>query len=71
MLVVEIGLNLVILIKRKEKSVCVFSFELFYFFIDYCIFVYFDLLNFGEKKFKGIFILEYFKNDYLKEMYVI
>lgn len=71
MLVVEIGLNLVILIKRKEKSVCVFSFELFYFCIDYCIFVYFDLSNFGEKKFKGIFILKYFKNDYLKEMYLI
>lgn len=71
LLAVETGSNLAILTKRKEKSACALSFELFYFSIDHCIFVYFDLPNFGEKKFKGIFISEYSKNDHSKEMHVI
>lgn len=71
LLAVETGSNLAILTKRKEKSACALSFELFYFSIDHCIFVYFDLPNFGEKKCKGIFISEYSKNDHSKEMHVI
>lgn len=71
LLAVETGSNLAILTKRKEKSACALSFELFYFSIDHCIFVYFDLPNFGEKKFNGIFISEYSKNDHSKEIHVI
>lgn len=71
LLAVETGSNLAILTKRKEKSACALSFELFYFSIDHCIFVYFDLPNFGEKKFNGILISEYSKNDHSKEMHVI
>lgn len=42
----------------------------FYFCIGHPIFVYFDLPNFGENKFEGIFISEHYKN-HLKEVQVI
>lgn len=49
LLAVETGSNLAILTKRKEKSACALSFELFYFSIDHCIFVYLDLTILGRK----------------------
>lgn len=60
LLAVETGSNLAILTKRKEKSACALSFELFYFSIDHCIFVYFDLPNFGGEKIEGNFYFRIF-----------
>lgn len=66
LLAVETGSNLAILTKRKEKSACALSFE--FWSLYFCVLGFND---FGEKKFKGIFISEYSKNDHSKEMHVI